>query len=129
MKITSKNLKTVRKKLVTMACKIAHLRDGKCCRFRCGRNSLKYDAHHLKPRSRGWRYGANPYNIVVLCSACHMRLHEDPIWAVEQLEKHCPDLTNYWRYKVYEPTRLTVTVAKEWAEALEKELAKYGDQT
>ena len=127
MKITSKNLKTVRKKLVTMACKIAHLRDKDTCRF-CGKSDGQQHASHIVPRSRGWQYGANPRNIKVLCARCHLRWHEAPLWGARQLAKHCPELADYWKHKTYAPKRLTVADAEIWAAALEKELAKYDSE-
>jgi 5-methylcytosine-specific restriction endonuclease McrA len=60
-------------------------RDKRICRF-CGRSEGKHDTAHLIPRNflpLRW----NDLNAIALCYKCHMQWHNNPLWAVKQLEK------------------------------------------
>ena len=107
MKITSKNLRTKKKALVALACKIVHERD-RICQF-CGRASGKLDASHCIPRSRGWQYAVDTDNIILLCAHCHLDTwHESPTEGAALLEEHCPDTAAYVSNLHYAPARWTV---------------------
>lgn len=124
MKITSKNLKTRKKQLVTLACKIAHARD-KACRF-CGRTDGQMHASHIIPRSRGWRYAVDTANILKKCSRCHRQWHEHPTEGTAKLRDACPDVARYTDGLRYESTPVTVAEAKEVAEKLQAKADMYG---
>ncbi len=49
------------------------------CEF-CGKRPKKIDAHHyIGRRNRACRW--IPLNIFMLCTACHFKAHQNPIWA------------------------------------------------
>lgn len=122
MKITTKNLKAKKKQLVTLACKIARARDGKC-RF-CGRATGKLDSAHVIPRSQGWRYAVDTANILTLCARCH-RLgnpswHSDETWGWGELRKHCPEMAEYCEKLHYSVKPVGVIEARKVAHELEQ---------
>ena len=50
-----------------------------CCEF-CGKRPKKLDAHHyIGRRNRACRW--IPMNIFMLCTGCHFKAHENPIWS------------------------------------------------
>ena len=111
-KVTGKNLKTRKKQMVTLACRIVHARDKGVCRF-CGQSKAKMDASHCLPRSRGWRYAVDTANIILLCSTCHRRWHDEPVWGAGMLRVQCPDVWQYIGDLRYESGPVTVAEAEE----------------
>ena len=124
MNITSKNLTTRKKQLVTLACRIVHARDT-CCRF-CGRTHGKMDASHCIPKSRGWRYAVDTANIIKLCARCHRQWHEHPTEGVAALRKHCPDVARYISGLRYSTGPVTVEEARAMAVLLAAKADWYG---
>lgn len=111
MKITSKTLKTRKKQLTALACRIVHARDT-CCRF-CGRTHGQMHASHVVPRSRGWRYAVDTANCIKMCATCHRRWHEDPVWGATQLAALCPDVYRYTDTLIYSTRPVTVGEATD----------------
>ena len=111
-KVTGKNLKTRKKQMVTLACRIVHARDKGVCRF-CGQSKAKMDASHCLPRSRGWRYAVDTANIILLCSTCHRRWHDEPTWGAAMLRENCPDVAQYIDGLIHPVRPVSVEEAKE----------------
>ena len=111
-KVTTRNLKTRKKQMVALACRIVHARDQGVCRF-CGQTKLKMDASHCIPRSRGWRYAVDTANIILLCSTCHRKWHDEPVWGAGMLQSKCPYVWRYIEDSRYETRPVTVAEAEE----------------
>jgi 5-methylcytosine-specific restriction endonuclease McrA len=122
--VTSKNLKTRKKQMITLACKIVHARD-KWCQF-CGRSDGKLDASHCIPRSRGWRYAVDLQNIILLCSTCHRIWHQEPQRGTELLTRKRPRIDDYTRVLHYETKPVRVAEAQAKADFLNKTADRYG---
>ena len=103
MTVTNKNLDRAKKLCVSLACAMAHER-GRFC-GRCG-SSDGLQAHHIVPRSRGWRYAADPDNIVILCHECHANLHAGK-WQIDGSRV------------AYKPALITVEEVQRWLDWLE----------
>lgn len=69
MRVTIENLTTCKKRLTTLACRLAHQRDTSCAG--CGRRG-NLQAHHLRTRGANSFFAASdPANIVLVCTLCH----------------------------------------------------------
>lgn len=125
--VTSKNLKAVKKRLVRVACRIAHERDHGC-QF-CGRLSGQMHASHCIPRSRGFLAATDTANIIKLCAQCHIRWHEDPTWGARSLQACRPDVARYVRDVNYGGFRATVGAVQEIADGLTEAASNLGIET
>lgn len=111
MNITTKNIQAKKKALVRLACQVVHARDNRC--QLCGRTDGRMNAAHIIPRSRGWRWAVDLRNILKMCYVCHLRWHEDPMWAAVALEYLCPDTFLYVREAHHKIGTVTVAEATE----------------
>lgn len=90
-----KSTEKTRKKCVTLAKKIAVLRDNKTCR-KCLRNKFSGWAQHgshVYPEGRYKSMSADVDNIIDLCYYCHFQWwHKNPLEAAEWFNTNFPEL-------------------------------------
>ena len=129
----TKPLDKIKAALITQACVIAHLRDGDRCSVCCKTGPGKYDASHLYPRTRGWRYAMDPRNIVIMCSICHaFKWHghgENHKQARDQVRRNRPDFWKIYQEDEYDgAVPFDLDKAEYWHEKLHRLFIKHGGE-
>lgn len=57
----------------------------------CGAENVSLQMHHLWAASLHPKKALMPENVILVCSSCHQRIHNDPFLWIDLINEKCPD--------------------------------------